>query len=136
MIIIINMKQEKFSKQRDMIRGYLRGNTAHPTADEVYLAMRQQDPTISLGTVYRNLNQLAENGEVRRITVGDGKDRFDFNRKMHGHFICRTCGSVQDVWPDEAFLVKAAEDVDGRVEQEELIFYGTCSRCLQQGCGE
>ena len=130
------MEQEKFSKQRDMIRGFLTGNTAHPTADEVYLAMRQQDPTISLGTVYRNLNRLAENGEIRRINVGGGKDRFDFNRRAHGHFICRNCGTVQDVWLDEPVLSKAAEHVDGRVEREELIFYGTCSRCLQQGCGE
>jgi len=127
------MKQMKHSKQRDMIRAFLDGNENHPTADEVYLSMRRQDPTISLGTVYRNLNQLAENGDIRRIAVGDGKDRYDFRTAAHGHFICRQCGKIRDIFVDEEALKKAGIGIEGTVEQEEVIFYGICNSCLSKG---
>lgn len=112
-----------------MIRDFLNGNESHPTADEVWLSLRCLDPTISLGTVYRNLNQLAENGDIRRIAVGNGKDRFDFRTMPHGHFICRKCGKIRDVFVDETALTLAAENIDGIVEQEEMLFYGLCRDC-------
>lgn len=127
------MKQMKHSKQREMIREFLDGNENHPTADEVYLSMRRLDPTISLGTVYRNLNQLAENGDIRRIAVGDGKDRYDFRMTAHGHFLCRECGKISDIFIDEEALKKAGSGIEGNVEQEEVIFYGTCKECLDKG---
>lgn len=127
------MKQLKFSKQRELIRDCLDGNENHPTADEVYLSVRSKDPSISLGTVYRNLNQLAENGDIRRICIGDGKDRYDFRTVSHGHFLCRKCGKIHDVFLDETALTMAAGKIDGIVEQQEVLFYGICRDCLNKG---
>lgn len=62
----------KYSRQREVIKEYLMSTKEHPTADTVYMHIREQSPNISLGTVYRNLNLLTELGEIKKITCGDG----------------------------------------------------------------
>ncbi len=66
----------KYSKQREEIKAYLSTRKDHPTADQVYTAMRTKIPNISLGTVYRNLNLLADTGEILRLQVGDKNGSF------------------------------------------------------------
>lgn len=122
----------KCSKQRNAVLDYLRSVTSHPTAEMVYQAIRIQFPKVSLGTVYRNLNLLTEQGEILRLNCGDGVDHFDATVEAHDHFICRVCGSIFDL------PLVHMEEVDrqagqariGRVEGHELYFYGTCRKCL------
>ncbi len=59
----------KYSRQRELILETVMENPVHPTADTVYAMVREQEPNISLGTVYRNLNLLAEQGILRRIPM-------------------------------------------------------------------
>ena len=66
----------KYSRQRASIKEYLSNTMEHPTADTVYLHVREEFPNISLGTVYRNLNLLADIGEVVKISTPNGGDRF------------------------------------------------------------
>lgn len=66
----------------------------HPTADAIYAVIAAQHPTISKATVYRNLNQLAAQGEILRVPVPTGADHFDFNIKPHYHVRCTKCGGV------------------------------------------
>ena len=79
----------KYSRQREEIKKYLSTRKDHPSADQVYAAMRQEIPNISLGTVYRNLTMLADTGEILRLRVGDGVDHFDYDTSEHYHFICK-----------------------------------------------
>ena len=58
----------KYSRQRESIKQFLEGRYDHPTADMVYMGVREEFPHISLGTVYRNLSLLAELGEITKIT--------------------------------------------------------------------
>ena len=85
----------KYSRQREAIVQYLTGRTDHPSAETVYQALRQTHPNISLGTVYRNLGVLEENGQLMRIPMDNGSDRFDPNVVPHYHFLCRKCGCLQ-----------------------------------------
>ena len=94
----------KYSRQRESIKEFLRSRTDHPTADTVYENLRQIYPNISLGTVYRNLGVLEENGQLMRIPMDNGSDRFDPNVVPHYHFLCRKCGCLQDV-PMTALLM-------------------------------
>ena len=87
----------KHSKQREAIMAFLKTRYDHPTADTVYMNIRQEFPNISLGTVYRNLSLLADLGEIQKLTPGQGPDRFDANVQPHYHFICKTCGQVMDM---------------------------------------
>ena len=77
----------KYSRQREAIVQYLTGRTDHPSAESVYQALRQTHPNISLGTVYRNLGVLEENGQLMRIPMDNGSDRFDPNVVPHYHFL-------------------------------------------------
>ena len=87
----------KRSRQREAIRQCLTGRYDHPTAETVYMSIKDEFPNISLGTVYRNLSLLSDLGEVQKITVSGGPDRFDGNPAPHYHFSCRECGCVMDL---------------------------------------
>ena len=73
------MANLKRSKQRECIKAFLATRTDHPTADTIYMNIRQEFPNISLGTVYRNLALLSDLGEIMKITTDGGADRFDGN---------------------------------------------------------
>ena len=87
----------RYSKQREAIRTYMEGRHDHPTADSVYAAVREELPNISLGTVYRNLMQLVDAGELQVVNTGDNISRFDPTTTEHAHFQCHECGRVFDV---------------------------------------
>ncbi len=123
----------KHSKQRDMIMAFLMGRKDHPTADTVYMNVRKENPTISLGTVYRNLTQLADIGEIKRLRLGDGIDHFDADTSLHYHFVCSHCGSVIDLeMPSiEDIIAVADAGFDGAVAGHMTYFYGTCGVCTK-----
>ncbi len=125
----------KKSKQRDAILAFLRTRKDHPTADTIYENVKLDIPNISLGTVYRNLAQLTEIGEIGKLSFDGSSDRYDPVATPHLHFRCRNCGSVYDVDVDCDLI-----DIDsipknkipGRVEGQIITLYGTCERCIDQ----
>ncbi len=126
------MKTLKHSRQRDAILNCLIERHDHPTADAVYASVREIYPNVSLGTVYRNLNLLADLGEIRRLNCGSGPERFDGDTHPHYHFICRECGQIQDL-PMETFKqldTRAQQHCGGRIDSHITYFYGTCQDCL------
>lgn len=124
----------KHSRQRESIKEFLLTRKDHPTADVVYMNVRQKFPNISLGTVYRNLTLLADLGEIQRLRVGDGVDHFDADISEHYHFICKECGAVLDLEMDsiDEILQTAGEHFDGRITGHFTYFYGFCPSCLRQ----
>ena len=121
----------KYSKQRESIKNFLVTRHDHPTAETVYLNIRREFPNISLGTVYRNLNLLAEIGEIQKLSPGIGPDRFDGNPAPHYHFICRHCGCVMDLTVSglDHINILAGQDFDGEIEGHITYFYGACPSC-------
>ncbi|GFH97318.1 peroxide-responsive repressor PerR [Lachnospiraceae bacterium] len=124
----------KYSRQREMIKDFLMGRRDHPTADMVYSNVKRQNPNISLGTVYRNLTLLADMGEIRRLRLGDGTDHFDGDTSPHYHFICNTCGCVQDLQMDslDGILNLARQRFSGQITGHMTYFYGVCADCSQR----
>ena len=123
------MTGRKYSKQREAIKEYLTGNDSHPTADEVYYEVRKRYPSISLATVYRNLQQMSADGEILRLCCGSEPDHYDFRTERHGHFICGCCGRVYDVFLDFGKLKDASGELPGSVESCEILLRGTCRNC-------
>lgn len=124
----------KYSRQRQLIYDFLMSRNDHPTADVIYQNVRQEHPNISLGTVYRNLTQLTERGEIQRLQVGDGVDHFDADTSRHCHFLCSACGCVTDlrmVCIDD-LLAQVRQGFDGRIDRQNICFYGTCHACLDR----
>lgn len=119
------------TRQRDEILKNLQSRRDHPTADMVYESVRQVCPNLSLGTVYRNLALLTEEGRILKITTGQGADHFDGFVHPHHHFVCKQCGSVLDMEfdVDQDLLQQATEGFTGRIEEYQLQFFGKCASC-------
>ena len=127
----------KYSRQRECIKEYLMHTTEHPTADTVYEHVKEEFPRISLGTVYRNLNLLADMGVALKITTLDGGDRFDGCTKPHYHFACTSCGAVIDLDMDVKYFHEmneaAGKNFNGLIESHTTLFSGICPACLKKG---
>ena len=123
----------KYSRQRESIKDLLNSSCNHPTADAVYMSVRQEFPNISLGTVYRNLNLLADLGEAIKITTPNGGVHFDGRTEPHYHFCCNNCGEVIDLNLEELQFINeaASENFKGVIESHSMMFYGTCENCIK-----
>lgn len=127
------MAQVRKSKQRDAILENLKNRVDHPTAMELYLDVRNVIPSLSLGTLYRNLSQLCESGAIMKLSVGDA-EHFDYNAENHYHLMCRACGRFYDL--PVPLLSDLESDIDkqydGTIEGHSLILYGVCADCTAQ----
>ena len=123
-------KTYRRSRQRDRILELLRSTGIHPTASWVYDRLRHEFPNLSLGTVYRNLNILTEQGLIRKIDFGSTYDRYDANISHHYHFICERCGSISDL--DLSVNEALNEEVDkaAKTMRHRIEFFGICENCL------
>lgn len=121
----------KYSRQREALLMLLQSTRTHPTAEWLYTELKKSFPNISLATVYRNLNLLAQTGEIIRLDVGTGTEHFDAATKNHYHFVCRCCDAVIDLdLPPIVQLDHMAEKNNPvRVENHSLLFYGVCKNC-------
>ena len=86
------------SQQREAVYSVIKSTTSHPDAYWVYEKAREIIPDISLGTVYRNLGQLAESGDLITIETAEGVVHYDARTSFHAHFICEKCGKITDLF--------------------------------------
>lgn len=109
----------------------VRKSKCHPTADEVYEEIVKEHPNVSRTTVYRNLQRLCESGEIQKIEVPDGADRFDRNCLRHYHAKCSRCGHIVDVDMDYIYdMEKRIADTHGfAFTGYDIIFKGVCPDC-------
>jgi Fe2+ or Zn2+ uptake regulation protein len=109
----------------------LQETKSHPTADRIYQQLKDEIPSLSLGTVYRNLNVLIEQGLVQRIPFGSGQDRFEARIEPHYHLVCEKCGKVTDLsLPHYSEINEHAQRVSGfKVNRHRIDFFGICKEC-------
>lgn len=124
----------KHSRQRACIKEFLANRFDHPTAETVYLNVKKEFPNISLGTVYRNLSLLTELGEIQKVSIGMGADRFDGNISPHYHVYCTCCGSVLDLEMENIDHINtlAGTQFQGEIQGHVAYFLGTCPRCMKK----
>ncbi len=127
------MKKSRNTRQRAVILDILRKTeTSHPTAETIYREARKVLPNISLGTVYRNLNFLMEQGHVREIRSGNAaSSRFEGERPPHAHFHCTRCQTVHDIPLPDCLrsLQWEGTSVIQSVNSLELHILGACQHC-------
>lgn len=125
----------KFSRQRQQILDYVKSVKTHPTAETVYRKVRDDNPNISLGTVYRNLDKLSEEGLITRIKIANQKDRFDGDVIPHSHAICEKCGKVIDVYTCNLDSIDkfVENNIHCKVLSHDIIFNVICPKCNKDG---
>jgi len=129
------LKRTKNSRQRDLVLRILRSSKDHPTAESIYLEARKSMPSISLGTVYRNLNHLREEGRIRELSYGKGISHFDGELREHHHVRCLTCGTVGDVpcIVPQSFTDEVQAQTRFQIHSVRLEFVGICGACERRG---
>ena len=120
----------RYSKQRETILQVVQSTFVHPNADWIYNETRKIIPNISLGTVYRNLNQLVDTGRLIKLK-DEAVVRYDGNIDHHDHFRCTTCGKWFDIkLLDRGTIQSFNEKNHFRIESVNLELEGTCESCL------
>jgi len=123
------------TRQRLLILEAVSKVGSHPTADEVYARVKRRLPHISLGTVYRNLDTLAERGMIGKLEQGGSQKRYDGSTDGHHHIRCLKCGMVVDA-PVGGFvkLETKFNDPSGyAITGFRLELLGYCPRCKKRG---
>ena len=113
-----------------IILGLINASNSHMTAEQIFLALKQDYPTVVLATVYNNLNTLHAQGKIRRISVEGYPDRYDKNTR-HDHLVCRCCGQLSDL-----YLADITGDIETQVgfpiESYDLKIQYLCPQCRRE----
>lgn len=132
------MKKSRNTRQRTVILDILQAEGTHLTAESIYLEARKALPNISLGTVYRNLNFLRQQGLVNEIRSNSSScSRFEGNHPPHAHFHCTSCQTVLDVPLPETLsgMSWQKEQNISVVNSLEIHITGACSNCVPAPVG-
>ena len=120
---------KNYSRQREAILSVIRSTDCHPTADWIYKETSNIIPNISLGTVYRNLTELKNSGNIISVDVGDGKEHFDRDTKPHLHLSCKKCGKITDVLLESDPFAEDCINLGFTPENHALVIRGCCEFC-------
>ena len=113
---------------------YLDENRTHPTADRIYIDLKEKNPALSKTTVYNSVETLKEHGIIQSLTISGSELRYDFENKMHHHFLCKKCGIIIDIDIECPNIGKMLES-GHKVDEVHGYFKGTCEYCLKKGLG-
>lgn len=119
----------KQTPQRMAIMEFLKENLDHPSAEDIYRAIRIRFPTMSFATVYNTLETLRQQGAVMELTVDPQKKRFDPNPKPHHHLICIKCRKIVDIHIDYPLEVPDEKRSGFEIVGNHIEFYGICPDC-------
>lgn len=120
--------------QKRLIKEALWKMRNHPTAEEVYNSISNENPLISRATVYRNLKLLVKMGECLHIPIPDGADCFDYNTLPHYHLKCKKCNRVFDIdMPYQENLCEKIRNLhEFEIESHQILFSGICPKCKKE----
>lgn len=126
------MPKNRMTKQRRIVFEELKKLTSHPTAEQLYLIVRKRLPKISLGTVYRNLDLLSKNNEIRKLDIDKDKARYDAEKKEHYHVRCIRCGKIGDIFNMSKTRIEkeVSKLTDFTIVDYTPEFKGICPECL------
>lgn len=125
------MAAQRYSRQRELVYQALKRTKEHPTADMIYRTLKPENPSLSLGTVYRNLNLLSAEGRITRMSFP--VERYDADISPHPHFACKRCGGVFDLdLPYNEELDRAVAAAGYEVAGHSVLFTGVCAQCAKQ----
>ena len=134
--VLKRIREEEFKltqQRRLIVELFIEHENIHPSAEELYQLVMQEEPDVGLATVYRTLDLLERLGVVHTVNFGDGKARYELTSELHQHhhLLCKQCGAVDEV--DEDLLGAVEQELTKRtgysIIDHEVKFYGLCPSC-------
>ncbi|MFZ3090481.1 MAG: Fur family transcriptional regulator [Nitrospirota bacterium] len=125
----------KLTPQRLAIHKILAAKAQHPTINEVYERIKKDYPSLSLNTVYKTLQLFIELGMASQFTTKEGVIRYEIKIQPHHHILCLKCREINDIFDSSLDKLKVSPPLKGGFEiiRHDVIFYGYCSECKQEG---
>ena len=125
-----NIKGLKLTRQRLAILDFLEGNTDHPSAEEIYIAIKKQYRAISFATVYNTLDRLKKRGDIAELTIDPSRKHYDPDTRTHHHIFCTGCGKIADIFDKKININTSASDfADFSISSYQINFKGLCRKC-------
>ena len=121
--------------QRQILYEVMQGMPGHPSPEEIYAAVKQQIPAISLATVYKNIHLFVESGVLREVSLHHGSRRVEINEREHHHLVCSRCKAITDIEAEKLSLgLPSAKELPGGflVERYSVDVIGICAKCQGQ----
>ena len=129
----------RITPQRREVITFLFNSVDHPKAEDVYDALKEKMPEISLATIYNTLNTLKDLGMIDAInTSGDNSVHYDATTEAHDHLYCLGCNKIVDIEASQNTKGLTKEEISGfQIIRQQTIYYGYCPDCqkLQQSAG-
>jgi Fur family transcriptional regulator, peroxide stress response regulator len=127
------MRNRRTSGLRTRIYDFISRSSRHPHAQLIYESLKKEIPSLSLGTVYRNLGILIEDAKIQRRDFGDGLEHYDAITRPHYHFLCEQCGTVTDFdMPVQDAVTSRAQKLSPHtITSHTIQFGGVCESCLK-----
>jgi Fe2+ or Zn2+ uptake regulation protein len=124
--------ETRMTNQKLKIMEHLKNIKTHPTAELVYRVVSKDLPAISLATVYRNLNLLAEQGKILKLEI-NGEYHYDGFCDSHQHLVCTNCDKIIDIGQKEIsnYAMRKIKSSDFELRSVRIIFYGICKNCKE-----
>ncbi len=121
----------KITPQRLEILKYLDENRTHPTADQIYIGLKEKNPSLSKTTVYNSVETLEGHNLIQSLTISGSESRYDFRNDMHHHFLCKKCDNIIDIdirCPNIGKMLERGHKVEG----VHGYFKGICKDCMKK----
>ena len=119
----------KVTPQRVAIIEYL-SEYGHLSIAKMYELVKEKFPSISLATIYKNINAMIDNGFLKEVKIIGQDSRYELNYGEHSHVVCRECGKVVDIEMESSELLKEASKKSRMsVDSSSMVFYGICKEC-------
>ena len=131
---LINFFREnglKVTSQRLAICNFVLSRKDHPTAKQIYQELRDEYPTISLGTIYKTLHLLEELGLIQELSFNEGRIRYDPDMELHINMVCSKCGKISDYKAEnvEKFWSAIISDLKIKPDGQRIDIYYECDDC-------
>lgn len=129
---LLKSHQLKVTPQRIAIIG-LMDHAGHINIDELYQAIREKFSSISLATLYKNVNTMLEVSLIREVKIPGQKTKYEIEKESHAHVMCKSCGELKDVeYNPQPLLQKSMEMSHYRADEVSIVISGICPECQKK----
>lgn len=117
------------TKQKDIIWSVIKDDKTHPTINEIVVKVKNIDKSIGIATIYRNINNLVLEGNLKKIELDN--THYDSDINNHNHFVCSKCHRIIDIYDNDYNIESLNNSYDFKIEKVNIIYEGLCKDCLK-----
>jgi Fur family peroxide stress response transcriptional regulator len=105
-------------------------NNGHMNIDDLYKKLLSKFPSISLATIYKNINAMVEKVFLSEVKLPNSKSVYELVKVEHAHLVCSSCGYIEDVMLDASSILEEASKITSfKIDSTNIVLSGICSNC-------